>query len=87
MLRGNAPPTRVTAILRDGRRIVRQVDNMPGFRGLPMGRADVERKFRSNVRKRWPEERIETILQALWSLERTDDVTALLGKLPVQANL
>jgi hypothetical protein len=39
------------------------------------------------VRKRWPEERIETILQALWSLERTDDVTALLGKLTVQANL
>ncbi len=86
-VRGNAPPTRVTAILRDGRRIARQVDNMPGFPGLPMGRADVERKFRSNVRKRWPEERIASILQALWSLERTDDVAALLGRLSVQANL
>jgi 2-methylcitrate dehydratase len=60
---------------------------MPGFPGLPMGRADVERKFRSNVRKRWPEERIASILQALWSLERTDDVAALLGRLSVQANL
>jgi 2-methylcitrate dehydratase len=86
-LHGNAPPTRLTATLRDGRHIVRQVDNMPGFPGLPMGRADVERKFRSNVRNRWPQERRETILQALWSLERTEDVTALLGKLSVQANL
>ena len=52
-----------------------------------MQRSDVERKFRSNVRKRWPEERIEGILQALWSLERTDDVALLLGKLSIQTNL
>jgi 2-methylcitrate dehydratase len=82
--RGNAPPTRITAVLSDGRRITREVANMPGFPGQPMQRADVERKFRSNVRKRWPEERIEAILQALWSLEHTDDVASLLGMLSVR---
>jgi 2-methylcitrate dehydratase len=49
-----------------------------------MGRADVERKFRSNVSKRWPQERTDVILQALWALERTDDLPSLLGKLAVQ---
>ena len=82
--RGNAPPTRITAILNNGRSITRQVDNMPGFTGQPMQRADVERKFRSNMRRRWPEERIESILQALWSLERADDLASLLGKLSVR---
>ena len=85
--RGNAPPTRITATMADGRRITREVDNMPGFPGLPMGRSDVERKFRSNVRKSWPQDRIDGILQALWSLERTEDVSALLGKLVVAASL
>ena len=82
--RGNAPPTRITAVLNDGRRIAREVANMPGFPGQPMQRADVERKFRSNVRKRWPEERIEAILQALWSLEHTDDLASLLDMLSVR---
>jgi len=73
-LRGNVPPTRITAILDDGRRIIRQVDNMPGFAGLPVRRADVERKFRSNVGKRWSQQRTDAILQELWSLDHTDDL-------------
>ena len=77
-------PTRVTAILADGRRIVREVDDVPGFVGRPMSRADVERKFRSNVGKRWPQERTDAILQALWALDRTKDLSLLLGKLSVQ---
>jgi 2-methylcitrate dehydratase len=80
---GNAPSTRITAILEDGRRITRQVDNMPGFPGQPMSRADVERKFRSNVGKRWPQERTGAILRALWELDQAEDVGALLGKLTV----
>jgi 2-methylcitrate dehydratase len=80
----NAPPTRITATLDDGRRIVRQVDTIPGFGGEPMSRADVERKFRSNIGKRWPEERTDTALQALWTLEQSDDLSVLLGKLSLQ---
>jgi 2-methylcitrate dehydratase len=82
--RGNAPPTRITVVLDDGRNITRQVDNMPGFAGQSVSRADVERKFRSNVSKRWPPERTDAILAALWALDRTDDLGGLLGKLSVQ---
>ena len=79
-------PTRVTAILADGRRVAREVDDVPGFVGRPMSRADVERKFRGNVGKRWPQERTDAILKALWGLDRADDIAALLGGLSMQAS-
>jgi 2-methylcitrate dehydratase len=82
---GNAPPTRVTAVLDDGRRVTREVTSMPGFPGRPMSRADIERKFRGNIGKRWPAERTDTVLQALWALDRTDDLRTLLGKLSLDA--
>jgi 2-methylcitrate dehydratase len=77
----NIPPTRLTATLDDGRRMTRLIDSMPSFGGQPASRADVERKFRSNVAKRWPQERTDTILQALWALDRADDLSSLLGQL------
>jgi 2-methylcitrate dehydratase len=83
--RGNAPPTRVTATLDDGRRVSHTVANMAGFVGQPMTRADVERKFRSNVGKRWPAERTDATLQKFWALDRTDDVRGLLGGLSLKA--
>ena len=58
---------------------------MPGFPGQPMSRADVERKFRSNVGKRWPQQRTDAILQSLWALDRTDNLRGLLGSLALQA--
>ena len=81
--RGNAPSTRITAILDDGRHITHQVDDMAGFPGQAMTRADVERKFVSNVGKRWPQEQIQDVLKALWALERTQDLSVLLGNLSV----
>ncbi len=81
---GTAVPTRVTAILADGQRISREVDDAPGFAGRPMNRAELERKFRGNVGQRWPRERTDAILQALWGLDRTHDIAALLGQLSVQ---
>jgi 2-methylcitrate dehydratase len=81
---GNAPPVRIAATLDDGRRFTRQVDTMPGFPGQPMSRAEVERKFRSNVGKRWPQEHTDRVLRSLWALERTEDVAALLGRLSVE---
>jgi len=71
-------------ILHDGGRIAHQVDNMPGFSGMPMTRADVERKFRSNVGTRWPQEQTEVALQALGALDRTDNLSVLLGKFAAQ---
>ena len=82
---GNAPSNRITVTLEDGRRIARQVDNMPGFPGQPMSRADTERKFRSNVGKRFSREQTDAVLQALWALDRTEDLRGLLGKLSLPA--
>ena len=81
---GAAVPTRVTAILADGQRISREVDYAPGFAERPMNRSEVERKFRGNVGKRWSPERTDAILGALWALERTDDLSVLLGSLSMQ---
>ena len=82
---GNAPPTRITATLTDGRQITRQVDDMPGFPGKPMTRAEVERKFLANIGTRWPAERSGEILRSLWALDRADDLRALLGRLSLNA--
>jgi 2-methylcitrate dehydratase len=46
-------------------------------------RAEIERKFRSNVAKRWSPRQTDAILQALWSLEHTEDLSALLGQFKV----
>jgi 2-methylcitrate dehydratase len=75
---------RITAVLQDGTRVVQQVDNMPGFPGQPITRADVERKFRSNVEGRLSAQRTDDVLQALWGLEQTEDVSLLLGRLVVE---
>jgi 2-methylcitrate dehydratase len=83
---GDLVPTRVTATLDDGRRITRQVDDVPGFAARPMGRADVERKFHNNIGKRWPTERTQSVLAALWGLDRAGDLTPLLGMLSTQAD-
>src|SRR5229473_1701804 len=84
--RVGAAPTRVTAILADGQRISREVDYAPGFAERPMNRSEVERKFRGNVGKRWPQQRTDATLQALWALDQTDDLSVLLGRLSMQAN-
>lgn len=81
---GSAVPTRVTAILADGQRVSREVDHAPGFAERPMTQAEVERKFRGNVGQHWPLQQTAAVLEALWALEQTDDISALLGKLAVK---
>jgi 2-methylcitrate dehydratase len=76
-----AIPTRVTATLADGRSVTSQVDDMPGFAGHPMQRSDVERKFRANLAERWSEERLRSVLDGFWNLDRQEDLSALLGQL------
>lgn len=83
--KGNAPPTRLTATLNDGRTVTRQVDDMPGFPGKPMTRAQMERKYRSNVGRRWPATQVDAQLQALWDLEKADDLRSLLGRFLIPA--
>jgi 2-methylcitrate dehydratase len=83
--RGGASPTRVTAILDDGRRISREVDHAPGFAERPMNKADVEMKFRGNVGKRWSGAQTDAVLEILWRLERVDDLGSLLARFLVQS--
>jgi 2-methylcitrate dehydratase len=81
---GGAVPTRVTAILTDGRRIFREVDYAPGFAERPMSTVEVERKFRGNVGKHWSKKRTDDILRALWALEQTKNLSLLLGKMSLR---
>jgi 2-methylcitrate dehydratase len=76
-----AVPTRVTAVLLDGQRISREIDHAPGSAARPMNRDEVERKFRGNVGQRWEKVRTDKILQTLWALDRTDDLSSLLAEL------
>jgi 2-methylcitrate dehydratase len=78
-----APPVRITAILHDGSHVVQQVDNMPGFPGQPITRADVERKFRGNVEGRLSAQRTDEVLHVLWGLEQTEDLSLLLARFMV----
>ena len=80
---GGAVPTRVTATLSDGKRITRESDHAPGFVARPMNRSEVERKFRGNVGERWPKEQTETNQNALWTIDQTNDIAALLGNFVV----
>ena len=81
---GGAVPTRLTAILTNGQRVSREVDHAPGFAERPMNKDEVERKFRGNVGERWSNEQTAANLAALWALERTDKIAALLGKLALK---
>jgi 2-methylcitrate dehydratase len=81
---GGPVPTRVTAILADGQRVSREVDYAPGFAERPMSRADVEKKFRGNVGKRWSPQQTDANLRALWALDQADDLSVLLGGLSMQ---
>ena len=76
---------RVTVRTTDGRTVTRQVDDMPGFPGKPMTRAQMERKYRSNVGRRWPATQVDAQLQALWDLEKADDLRSLLGRFLIPA--
>ena len=80
---GGAVPTRITAILADGKRVSREVNDIPGFAAQPMQKPDVDRKFRGNIGKRWPREKTDAVLQSLWTLESTQDIGGLLAKLTV----
>ena len=81
----NVPPTRLTATLDNGQKVVRLVDSMPGFPGHPVSRADVERKFRSNIGRRWQQQQTDAVLQSLWTFDQTHDLSALLNKMALPA--
>lgn len=78
---GGAVPTRLTATLADGSRIVRAEEHAPGFFARPMTREEVARKFLGNATVHWPRTRAEAALAALWGLERPATVGAVMRQL------
>ncbi|SFM48903.1 MmgE/PrpD family protein [Methylobacterium pseudosasicola] len=80
-LQPRAVPNRITATLADGREIVRQVDDVPGFVARPMTRDDVERKFFMNAGKCLDEPKIRRALDAFWVIDERRDLTDLLALL------
>ncbi len=70
-------PNRVTVKLADGQVLTRQVDRLPGTGGLPMQRADIERKFANNVGKAWntPEQR--ALLDYIWAIDQQEKLDHL----------
>jgi 2-methylcitrate dehydratase len=80
---GAAAPTRITAILKDGRTISSEVDAAPGFAGRPMTRDELEQKFRGNVARKWTSNKVDEVLDLLWRVDKIDDLSKLLGALKV----
>jgi 2-methylcitrate dehydratase len=68
----------VTVVLKDGRRLVREVEFPRGHARNPMTDAEVEKKFRAMVEPRYGKERASKILAACWELEKLQDTTELI---------
>jgi len=78
-------PNSVTATLVDGRVITERVDDLPGFIGRPMQRADAEAKFERNAKAILKPAQIQRISDAVWSLERANSVGPLIESLVIAA--
>ena len=74
-------PNRVTVTLKDGRRLVREVEFPRGHTENPMTDAEVEHKFRTLVEPRYAKERADRILALGWGLEKLKTAGELIGLL------
>lgn len=78
-------PNSVTATLDDGRVITERVDDLPGFMGRPMTRADVEAKFQRNAKTLLKAGQLRQISNAVWSLDGAATVRELIDSLNIDA--
>ena len=78
-------PNSVTVTLDDGRVMSERVDDLPGFAGRPMSRAEAEMKLERNAKAIVKAEQIQRISEAVWNLERTDSTRAMMESLVIVA--
>ena len=78
-------PNRLTVTLTDGSKITKQVETIPGLAGMPMARADFEKKFAANVNKAWSDAEQRRVLDTIWNLDRLDKLDHLFEVLVVPA--
>ena len=75
-------PNRITVTMKDGRKLVREVEFPRGHAGNPMTDSEVEKKFRTEVEPVYGKERAERILAACWGLDKlgsAGELVQLLG--------
>ena len=78
-------PNSVAATLDDGRVVMERVDDLPGFNGRPMSRADAEAKFARNAKAIMTPAQIGRISDAVWNLERAGSISPLMESLAIGA--
>jgi 2-methylcitrate dehydratase len=78
-------PNIVTATLDGGAVLSERVDDLPGFAGRPMQRADVEEKFRRITKSIVTDSQMARISQAVWNLDRNDSVRPLIESMAILA--
>jgi len=71
-------PNRLIVTLRDGRKLVREVEFPRGHARNPMSDREVEHKFRTLVEPRYGKERAERILKACWELDKLKEADELI---------
>jgi 2-methylcitrate dehydratase len=76
-------PNSVTVTLDNGRKISERVDDLPGFAGRPMQRADAEEKFARNAKALMKSAQIGHIADAVWALDRGGSLRALIDSLVI----
>jgi 2-methylcitrate dehydratase len=74
-------PNSVTVTLDDGRVLSERVDDLPGFAGRPMSRAEAEMKFERNAKALVTPAQIHRISEAVWNLDRADSALTLIESL------
>ena len=78
-------PNSVTVTLEDGRVVSERVDDLPGFAGRPMSRAEAEAKFERNAKAIVKPAQIQRISDAVWNLEAADSIRTLIESLVIVA--
>jgi 2-methylcitrate dehydratase len=74
----NGIPNRLTVMMKDGRRLAREVEFPRGHAHNPMTDAEVEHKFRTLVEPRFGKERASRVLDLCWKLEDLQSVGELI---------
>jgi 2-methylcitrate dehydratase len=74
----NGIPNRICVTLRNGHRLIREVEFPRGHAHNPMTDEEVEHKFRSTVEPHYGKDRADQILAACWRLDELKDLGELL---------
>jgi 2-methylcitrate dehydratase len=75
----NGIPNRLTVMLNNGRKLVKEVEFPRGHAHNPMTDGEVEKKFRIMVEPRYGKEQASKVLAACWELEKLKRVEDLIG--------